>query len=319
MTDDLVAGWIQLCESHSSAKKYFYPDHPLELLYGADDRGRPLIVLITAETPPGADLSREVMTRTAQRADGRWAATWTLTDDQLTPAFMRLGVDVAERSMQPMPGDDPHGAFFRALAQWQLLLRPPVVKRLSLDRLRGLVAELWAGRDLVDGWHERGELVQAWTGPRGADQDFTFATGDLWEIKAKRSAAHTVGVSSEDQLDPQDRDLRLVVVTLDERDADTPGALSLADLVADYHAALATSPQEYAIFDMMIRGLGVDMKDPYYSGTHFVWQDAATYAVRDDFPALAASRMPNAVSKVRYQLDLHTLDAWLIKDEEPNP
>lgn len=312
-TDHIESQWSQLCADRSAAKKYFDPGHPLDLLFGSDDRGRAVLALITAKDLGVDDLSRDVSTQQSRRDDGRWAITWTLIDQSLFPTFVRLGVDLAERSAATPP-DQSLDEFMLALAQWQILMRPRPPKRLSLERLRGLVAELWAGETVVSEGRARAELVRAWSGPLGGIQDFTFPSGDVWEVKAKRSKATTVKVSSAEQLDPTEKTLRLVVLDLDERSGEVEGARSLNGLVQSWRGALAADPTERHVFDLLISRLGVDLTDPYYEATAFTLQRRTVFRVEGDFPSLRASDLPSPVTAVRYQFDVRGLEEWIVDE-----
>ena len=315
-TDDIEDQWSRLCADRSPAKKYFDPGHPLELLFGSDDRGRAVMALITPEDLGLDDLSRDVSTYSSRREDGRWATTWTLGDQSLFPTFVRLGVDLARRSAAPTPPHTAIDEFLLALAQWQVLLRPRPAKRLTLERLRGLVAELWAGETVVGEGRPPAETVRAWSGPLGGIQDYTFPSGHVWEVKAKRSKATTVKVSSAEQLDPADKSLRLVVLDLDERSADFDGARSLVDLVQGWREALGANPAERHLLDLLISRLGVDLSDPYYEETCFTLQHMTVFRVDGDFPSLRAADIPSPVSAVRYQFDVRGLEAWIVEGEE---
>jgi hypothetical protein len=316
-TDHIEAQWLQLCASRSPVKKYFDPAHPLELLFGSDERGRAVLALITPDELILEDLSRDVSTRSSRRGDGRWAITWTLFDDSLFLTFVRLAVDLAERAAAA----EPRAAlseFLRALASWQTLMRPRPPKQLTLEQLRGLVAELWAGEAIVGADLPREELVRAWSGPLGGAQDYTFSSGCAWEVKAKRSSATDVKIASAEQLDPIDKDLRLVVCALDERSVEIAHARSLADLVRSWRTALATHPTELHLFDRLVASLGVDMADPYYEQTAFIMQQMTVFRVHGDFPSLRAAHMPRAVTSVRYKLDLRGLDSWIVTEGDPS-
>lgn len=315
LTDDIQDKWSRLCFERSPAKKYFDPQHPLELLFGSDERGRAVMALISPENPALEDLSRDVATYSSQREDGRWATTWTLADQSLFPTFVRLGVDLASRSAAPIPPNTAIDEFLLAIAQWQVLLRPRPAKRLTLERLRGLVAELWAGETVVSESRPRAELVRAWSGPLGGIQDYTFPSGHVWEVKAKRSKATTVKVSSAEQLDPDDKTLRLVVLDLDERSGEFPNARSLVDLVQSWREALGAHPAERHLFDLLISRLGVDLSDPYYEETCFTLENTTVFRIDEDFPSLRAADMPSPVSAVRYQFDMRGLEAWIVNDE----
>ena len=314
-TDDIHEQWSRLCSERSPAKKYFDPAHPLELLFGSDERGRAVLALLTADDPSLDDLSRDVSTCSSRREDGRWATTWTLVDPTLFPTFVTLGIDLARRSATPTSPHAPLDEFLIALAQWQVLLRPRPPRRLALEALRGLVAELWAGETVIGRDKSRPDLVHGWSGPLGGVHDYTFPSGHVWEVKAKRSKATSVKVSSAEQLDPGDKSLHLVVLDLDERSADVEGARSLIGLVRAWRDALAGSAAERHQFDLLISGLGVDLEDRFYEETCFTLQRMTVYRVNGDFPSLRAKDMPSPVSAVRYQFDVRGLEAWIVDDE----
>ncbi|KRF38936.1 PD-(D/E)XK motif protein [Terrabacter sp. Soil810] len=313
-TDDVEGQWARLCSDRSPAKKYFDPRHPLNLLFGSDEKGRAVMVLISAHDPELEDLSRDVTTSSSQRDDGLWATTWTLADQSLFPTFVRLGVDLAQRSAVPTASMTAIDEFLLALAQWQVLLRPRPAKRLTLEKLRGLVAELWAGETVVSRGRSRAELVRSWSGPLGGVQDFTFPSGHVWEVKAKRSKATAVKVSSAEQLDPGDKTLHLLVLDLDERSRESLGARSLVDLVLSWRDALGVNPAERHLFDLLVSRLGVDLSDSYYSDTCFTLQNTTVFRVDSSFPSLRAVDIPSPVSSVRYQLDVRGLEAWVVDE-----
>lgn len=314
MTESIADTWSAMCRNRSRSHRYFDQNHPLDLIYGADQAGHPLIALITDAKPDADDLSRDVRTVVAQREDGRWAVTWTLTDNLLMESFFRLGEDVARRSMSPAPGLSPTTAFFAALSQWQLLLRPPAPRRLSPDRLRGLVAELWTGRHLISG-RTTSDVVAAWTGPLGADHDFTFVSGERIEVKAKRPTATKVGIASARQLDPQGGTLTLVVVDLDHGDPRGPETFTLVDLVEAYRQDLSAHPYEYDLLGVLLEGLGVDLNDEYYAEQRFLVVDTSRYDVTPTFPSLTGDNLPPSIASVRYDLDLHAVEPWLVAIE----
>lgn len=316
--EELEQQWTQLCKDRSPAKKYFDPSHALELLYGSDGLGRAIIALITTTQLDVQDLSRDVLVTRARRDDGKWAVTWSLHDPLLLPTFMRLGADIAARSARAATPEAALEALLMALTQWQMLLRPPPPKRLSLEQLRGLVAELWAGQAHIRGDRSYADLVQGWVGPKGGHQDYSFPSGEAWEVKAKRSSAHHVRVSSGEQLDPSGKQLRLAVLDLDERAHPQEGTKSLLDLVTNYRAQLSISPFERNLFDILLASLGVDLSDEYYAKTRFLLQKSVLYRVDEEFPCLRSSALPPNVEKVKYDLDIRHLDAWVIYEGGPD-
>lgn len=312
-TEQTFADWRGLIADRSQAKRYFDPTHALDLVYGVDSDGRALMALLTDEPVEVEGLSKDVHVHKHTREDGRNVTTWSLLEKNLFDTFVTLCCDVVRRSADVSDRDRALQALLAGFAEWQLLLQPGRFKRLSLEALRGLVAELLVmTRELAP---ERGlpTVVGHWTGPVGGAQDFIFLTGELHEVKAKRVAGTSVRIASVEQLDPaDDKNLTLHVLDLDERSPDTEGVVSLVTLVDEVRAGLSTNPTERLRFDRMLECLGVDLADAFYAETWFKQGGHRRFAVTSDFPSLRRNALQPHIVQVRYKLDTQHLTGWEI-------
>lgn len=310
-TEETIADWQQLVAERSRAKRYFDATHPLNLVYGVDHDGHAVMALLTDERPVIEDLSDDVKVHQQTREDGLYVTTWSLLEARLFDTFVALCCDVVERSAEQGDRERALKALMSGFAEWQLLLRPSQLHRLSLERLRGLVAEIWLGLHYLGPQHGIEQVVAHWSGPLGAPQDFTFLTGELHEVKAKRRTGTSVKITSVAQLDPEaDKSLTLHVIELDERSADTDDVVSLTSLVADVQEALSDRPSERLRFDRLLHGLGVDIADSYYQQTWFKVGDHRRFAIAPDFPSLRSDALQPHIVAVAYKLDIQHLAPW---------
>ena len=201
-TDEMLTDWQGLLADRSHAKRYFDPTHALDLVYGVDNDGHAVMALLTDGPVEVEDLSTDVRVHQQKREDGRSVTTWSLLEQQLFDTFVTLCCDVVERSSQIEDRSRALEVLLAGFAEWQLLLQPRRFKRLSLEALRGLVAELLVMTAELAPVHGLANVVTHWTGPLGGAQDFVFLTGELHEVKAKRAAGTSVRVASAEQLDP---------------------------------------------------------------------------------------------------------------------
>lgn len=307
MADSFVEPWAQLVRERASAKVDVDPTHPLRLLYGVDDYGRPLFFSVSSSKPPVPEVSQDVSVSRGHRADGKWTLALTLLDASLFEVFAKLCTDLVDESR---PADDEEKALhalLNALAQWKDLLRPARPDHLSVEALRGLIGELWFGFRYLAALSTPETVLAAWKGPMGAPQDFEFKGDRSFEVKAVRTNAPAVRISSAQQLDALHRDLRLAVVTLDDCEASHPDALTLPYLASSIRLSLGQGEDGRPEFDRVLRDYPVDPSDPYYADLGFRAVGHREFKVSDVFPAIRASKLDAGIRDVRYRLDLMTI------------
>lgn len=187
------------------------------------------------------------------------------------------------------------------IKRWKAFLAGRNARLLSAEELRGLFAELIVLRRLYDRRLSRTEAVAAWTGADRVQQDFVFS-GCAVEVKSILGTdRNTVRISSEDQLDSVQEQLFLLTLRLrDANDADE--SRSLNELVALMESEIGDPDA----IDELLRKLAAYGYAPFaeYDKPRFIVTATEAYIVREGFPRLIRSQMPEGVTGVRYQIEL---------------
>lgn len=316
MFESLRSEWEDLLDA-GGARQRLLESHPLRLFYGGDVSSRPILVLVSPVRPALLQFSGAVDVQRGDRGDGSWALAITLLEPALIDTFLGMCAELIRRSSV---GNDPSAAldiFFDTLRQWREILgRDP--KRLSLEALRGLVAELDFAAHEMSTALSAAEVVAAWGGPFGAPQDFSLTSGELFEVKAVQPGARTVQISSVDQLDPIDEaPLGLVLKTVAESPDGGVGSVNLNALLTQLRQTFPAGSSLSADLDRRLAALGVDENDAFYGERWFVVGAARYFHVRGAFPRLRRSTTPVAIDKVEYRLRLIGISDFEVETTGP--
>lgn len=310
MIEDFEDRWRTVIAEGAAATREVDATSSLRMICGVDGLGRPLFFIISHNKPGLPHLAGAVgVERRHRELDATWTLSFALNVPALTDVFITLVVDLAARCAKAKTEVAAMETLLDTVEQWQLLLQERF-DRLSEDRLRGLMAELWFG--FRSGHHGQplGEAVRAWSGPYGGEQDYVFPPPGLrYEVKAVRPNREGVEVSSERQLDGEP--IELAAVTID-RSAD-PTSWSLPALVAAIRKALP-EPETRVEFNRAFVELRVNLDDAWYADQSFDFHRLRTFAVKPEFPAIRRSELPEALSRTKYRLDLSYVDDFLLTD-----
>jgi hypothetical protein len=303
MIDTMLARWRESFATPTERKFEVDPDHPLRLIFGADRFGDALFFCISDAKPGLPELSDAVSVERGVRAiDGKWTLSLTLQDPRLLGVFMRLCEDLAHRTAGANSEAQAMRWLLDGVAEWKHLLRTPPADGITIEVIRGLVAELWFARWLLSQARcSVEELVLSWTGPQGFAQDFIFADGPSYEVKSVHPDAQCVRISSAEQLDPGNLDLSLEIVTLIEATPETTDAVSVRSLYAELEQA-AESAGFVDKLRTRIQDLGVDPTDAVYDSNWFVATQKRSFEVNPAFPSIRASKLPSGVDEVTYSI-----------------
>jgi hypothetical protein len=174
-----------------------------------------------------------------------------------------------------------------------------------------LIAELWFGFESGAHGHPAPEAARAWAGPLRGAQDFQFpAPGHHFEVKSLRPSGRSVEISSEEQLDG--KDIKLAVVTIEEVAAPADG-ITLPELVKSIRSRLKDGADR-AEFNRRFARLFIDPDDPWYSEQAYVVRRLQVFDVSEQFPALRRSRLPEAIARTSYRIDVQYIPQFLTLD-----
>ncbi len=305
--------WVSEVDGGLVGLRELDPDIPTRLVYGGDLRGRLSFGLIAGRIPDLPAMSSAVeVSRVRREHDQSWLLLFTLADWTFSHVFVQLCGQIYAR-VRPEPTED--AGLARALAsieEWRLLLKNDLQK-LSIERIRGLYAELSFAFDQLGPRVGVRSLIDAWHGPYGADQDFEFPQG-RYEVKSKRTTARAVDISSEYQLTGAD----IVLVLVEVLDSSVPfdGAMSLSSKVRAIRSILETAdPGSLESLDQALEELGLEPNDPNYEDVYLHCRSFSFFAVSESFPRITSDTTPPGVTSVRYKLGLDELAPYQIDEE----
>lgn len=192
------------------------------------------------------------------------------------------------------------------------------------EQTRGLFGELAYLDKCLDNGTSAIDVVRAWQGPTGSDQDFIFK--NQWaEIKTIQPNASEITISSLEQLAPtieidstyqKNSNGLLVIIRLQEIPV-SDDALTLKALHKKIKERLEQDPYALQVYRGTIEISGANMNDgKNETSLKFQIIEIKTYsASSNDFPKLVRNNdIPNAITKVKYNLSVNALQQWIIEE-----
>lgn len=274
-------------------------NHPHDLYLGIDVREAPVLMLLSSrsvEQMPrlkSLDLSQNI------RQDGKFAILITLSVPDLLHPFSYVCDDLIEglRHFNTADGEAPF--LLTRLENWRRLLEA-TKKALSHEELLGLLGELLFLEQLIPRLGSK-SAIDAWLGPTGTPQDFQSG-GHIYEIKVCPLGAHTVIISSLDQLHTSSIPTSLVVFSIGSAGLAQAASFSANSLVTRIRN-LIQDPIALSAFDGKLLQAGFD-EAQVESDSFFIVDRIKAFDVRDGFPRLTPLSVPQAIVDARYSLDL---------------
>jgi hypothetical protein len=312
MIDGIRDEWTELLSKGRTGQKLVGLG-PLHLYYGVDALGRAVFFLASLTKSAAPKLGDAVRVEHGQREDSKWTVVLTLLDETLLDTFTGLCVELARRTSTAQTEAEALKIFDGTIQEWRVILTIESRKRLSLPAMRGLVAEL---HYLLVSAQSRGiaAAVEAWTGPYLAPHDFRFAERQVREVKAIRTGAVSIHVSSIDQLDiAPEESLELILVTLNEVPTSSTSSFTLIDLVDQVLNSSLVQSTINEQFHNKLMLASVDISDAFYAETHFELGSVKSFCVTEEFPRLRRAFIPLGVIRTHYELELEAFADYQIE------
>jgi len=194
-----------------------------------------------------------------------------------------------------------------ALGRWSAFFSEHGFDGLSPEQQRGLYGELWFLRDHLIPRLGALQAARAWSGFVGAPQDFQLG-GRAIELKTSIAKLHhKVGIANELQLDDRGlASLHLGVLLLGELD----GAPTLPRLVSDLDRLLQDEPGATSAYRDGLRSAGyLDAHADHYT-TGYVYRSFRCFGVREGFPRILDTDIPEGVGDVRFTIAMSACAAF---------
>lgn len=198
--------------------------------------------------------------------------------------------------------------FLGRVSAWQEFMRKGS-PTLSPEAEIGLAGELFMLRTIIDAGVPLVSAIEAWVGPLDGVQDFVLGTGAL-EVKTTLSSSGFLAkIGSLEQLDDSVRQpLLMAGVRLHQIET----GQSLPDLVAEMRDVSAGEPEAVRLLGERLIAAGYF--DPHIDRyiRRFNLVDTHIVEVKDNFPRLTPSRVPQGIMKATYEIDMDKITGFNI-------
>lgn len=186
------------------------------------------------------------------------------------------------------------------LERWRRFLSRGTGNHLSIQQIIGLLGELtFIYDDLLPKFGP--QAISFWNGPSGAPQDFAIGT-TAFEVKARSTRSPSkILISSADQLWPMHPVFFLVVYPIGLSATEGRG-VSLRAMVERVRAMLDQDSQIDIFEDKLVEVGYMDI--PEYDDSKFEIGAPEFFQVREGFPRIELSAVPDGVTELGYAIHL---------------
>ena len=195
------------------------------------------------------------------------------------------------------------------IEKWRDFFKNPASKKLS----ENMVIGLWGELNLLYSLYNSGvtTIPDFWNGPIKASQDFQ---GHKIALEVKTTVSDSmdyVNISSEAQLDGTGHEaLFLTVLRIERNDA---AGITLPVLIEKISNELSEAHRKRFYVALLCLGYSDDDACLYNKG--YTLKEQRNYQIRNDFPCLLRSDMPQGVYDVKYKLSLNNCVKYLVEWE----
>lgn len=230
---------------------------------------------------------------------------FSLDNGELLEYFCIFCQDLLESTKAIIDDETAYKTLRARYFSWRQLFKPDKGKLTEIE-IMGLIGELLFLQSRL--FPEKGidKAIDSWTGIEKAHKDFSF--DDIWyEIKTINFGKESVRISSLEQLD-SDVNGHLAVYTLEKMSPSFNG-IKLNELVTSIISQLENATQKELFMDKL-NLYGFDFS-PEYDQWVFSLRDFSIYSVAvNDFPRISRAMIPDAVTKVTYELLLNEIQQY---------
>jgi hypothetical protein len=222
-----------------------------------------------------------------------------LDDKRFSSQFTFLTAELLEGLRARESGDKLFAVFVSHVTTWKAFLENAEPEGLSGERQRGLYGELKFILDFSKSV-EINKLINFWRGADKKSKDFIFGSVAA-EIKTSLTKKHVkIPISNEQQLDTTGLNALMLCVYLMQEEGSN--RLSLPDLVQEIRSKIKSNANLTTIFERKLFDYGYsDFQSGSYTAKYQVI-GRTLFDVRDDFPRLTNSDIPEGVGDVTYTI-----------------
>lgn len=240
-----------------------------------------------------------------------------LIEESYFDHFNDLILSLYDRIKDIEPASEYAKEFIQSFGKWVEFFENRLKSVLSIEEIKGLYGELFVLNEFITEAKLGGtnEVLDGWVGLYDAPQDFDLPRKYV-EVKAKLDSASTITISSENQLAVETgKDLHLTIVTLR---TNYESGKSIYDLIQETIALIRENAGDLSILYEALRAKKITLDSlREFDNYRYSVVKSAIYDCRDEgFPGLSKLNIPNAISKLKYNLQVSQLHAFLIEERK---
>ena len=306
--DELQDKW-NLISPYSGGYLLVSGDHPLSFHIGYRGNEQKSFVVLNTGKIDDIVSSKAISVECIQTDNGCFALRFSLSYPSLDEIFIKLCWDLIDSSRYAA---NPIQKIIDQYSSWRRLLQQVGNGLLSASQQKGLIGELLYFRDTIE-MRPPDQVINAWVGPEGGDQDFVFA--DHWaEIKAVSISANEVEISSLQQLDRNDTGF-LIVYFLDRTTSAGLRTLSLPEVILQIRNKFQGS-SDLDEFNCKLAKYGFLGKDlDKYQEVRYRLAEKRKYSVDEAFPRLTRNTVPVAIASAKYGISFSAVESNRIQED----
>jgi hypothetical protein len=203
--------------------------------------------------------------------------------------------------------------------EWSEFFEDESSNSLSGESIKGLFGELYILETMIQNSSAStvNEVLESWRGPYDGPYDFVLDQKNI-EVKTKSLAKQTVNISSEYQLESQKgKTLELLVLSVRE---DVLNGLSLRELLEKIKKLTFAKSGNYFIVLKALQQKNINPQNiVQYDNYRFVAIEQTVYdGDSQNFPKLVKSNTAEAISNIKYTLQLSYINKFILSTKKYN-
>lgn len=317
--NDFNSIWIEI-ESHPySPERYVQRMVYVDLLYRAyiGSSGTPAKRFLALEIPQNEETQFDSFTvpkgftlnigKPHVKHDGYSTCVLQASNSDQNDVFAIVVKDILDSLRKEKEANSYIKAMKRRIEKWRDFFKTSITEKLSEKVVIGLIGELSFIKELkMAGVDDASDF---WNGPIKAAQDFQ---GEKVAIEVKTVSANkleNVHISSETQLDSEDREALFLIAYRVERNDAT--GIKLPDLIQQVSGMLNEQQRTRFWAKLICLGYINENKNLYTKG--YSLKENNTFLVKDGFPRILRADLPQGVMDVKYMLALQSCDEYTVE------
>ena len=232
----------------------------------------------------------------------------TLKSEDDLDIFVKLCNDLQEVKVSDNLQKYADDLSFR-LEQWVKFLAIARSKLIPIKTQLGLIGELSFLKLLLNTGVDPKVVLEKWRGPEGSAHDFVL-NKSWYEVKGHVTEDKYVNISNEYQLD-SDECIPLYLMVFDLGESDQ--GQNIVDMAKEIITTWFQEDAEAkAIFERKLLELKFNVMENYENLGRYDVVGMQKYEVRDKFPRIIPSKLPDSIEYVKYKLNLEGIANFVV-------